>query len=318
MRAEAAAWIARLHGPGRTRETEDGFRRWLAAHPVHAIEFELATDVWNDTDGLSLPQGVPPGPSSEPRGHRSRRGWILSAGCVACLLIAVWMVHGLGPSSVSTGIGERKTLELADGSRVTLNTDSRIVVHYSKRSRTVYLRYGEAYFQVVHNPKWPFVVRAGERRIIDVGTSFMVRRNAVGAGSLSVTVIEGQVAVTPLEVASLLSRIPPIKALYVGAGKRLLLRPHARPQVEDEPAGQATAWLRGQLVFKDISLAEAAAQFNRYNATKIILRASRLRAIRVSGQFRTTAAESFAQSVAEAHHLRLIAQGHALILEPGH
>lgn len=312
VRAEAAAWIARLHGPNRSRELEDGFRRWLAESPEHAAEFELATDVWNETAGvpyhaLSRPHRARPG---------RRVGWSIAAGLAATVLAVVWVAHWLGRSIVSTGVGEQKTVTLADGTRVTLNTDTRLVVRYSRSTREVTLRYGEAYFQVVHNPAWPFVVQAGAQKVVDVGTSFMVRRNGVGPGSLSVTVIQGRVAVGPLEVADLLPKVPHPKVMLISAGKRLLLRPNALPKIQVEPEQQATAWLRGQLIFDNTTLGDAAAEFNRYNSTKIIVEGPRLDKIRVGGVFRTSASESFARSVAEANNLSLRVRHDALILEP--
>jgi len=315
VRAEAAAWLARLHGPGRTRNTERGFRRWLTEHPAHAAQFERATDVWAETGGVPFDgwrRFRTPGRSI----GRRRLGWSLALGVAACLALALWTEHILGRAIVSTGVGEQKTIELADGSWVTLDTNSRIVVHYGPRTRTVILRYGEAYFQVVHNPRRPFVVRAGNRKVIDVGTSFVVGRGMMGNGSLSVTVIKGRVAVAPLGVADRVPKVPEPKILLVTAGTRLLLRPNALPTVEAVPAAQATAWLRDELIFNDTPLAEAARQFNRYNRRRIVLGAPELQTLRVGGVFRFSAARSFVRAVAEAHHLRLIVRGDTWVLEP--
>lgn len=317
IRAEAAAWVARLHGPDRARELEAGFRRWLAEHPAHAAEFELATDAWNETAGVS--SDAPLRVSNHEKAARRRPRYVapVSVGLAACLLVVIWITQILGRSTVSTSIGEQRTISLGDGSRVTLNTNSRIVVQYGERTRSVTLQDGEAYFQVVHDPARPFIVRAGNKKIIDVGTSFVVRRNGVGEGSLSVTVIEGRVAVAPLDVADLLPQVRPLKVLFVSAGSRLLIRPHAPPSIEIEPAEQATAWLGGRLVFNDTALGDAAAQFNRYNQVKIILSAPQLDKIRVGGVFLTGASQSFARSVAAAHGLKLTVKDDALILEPG-
>ncbi len=317
IRAEAAAWIARLHGPDRAPELETGFRQWLAEHPTHAAEFELATDAWNETAGLSA--HAPLRLWSDRRAiRRNLFAWQTAAGLAVCLLATAWILHMLGRSAVTTGVGEQKTISLADGTRVTLNTNSRIVVSYGNRTRTVILRYGEAYFQVVHDQARPFIVEAGDQNVIDVGTSFMVRRNGTGKGSLSVTVIEGRVAVAPLDVANIVANVHPLKVLFVSAGNRLLLRPHARPLLQPEPMEQATAWLRGQLIFNGTALGDAAAQFNRYNLVQIRVEPSGLKKIRVSGLFRIGASRSFARTVAQAYHLRLIVRHEELVLSPKH
>jgi len=315
VRAEAAAWLARLHGPERTRDTEHGLRRWLAENPAHAAEFERATDVWTETGGVPYHgRGAFAGSAHVHRRRRLR--WALAAGLAASLALALWTGYVWRQETVSTGAGEQKTIELADGSWVTLDTNSRIVVRYVRRTRGVILRYGEAYFQVVHNPRRPFVVLAGNRKIIDVGTSFVVRRGTLGSGSLTVTVIKGRVAVAPLDVANRVPPMPSAKILLVKAGTRLLLRPHARPMLQAEPAAQATAWLRDELIFNDTPLAVAVRQFNRYNRQRIVLGAAQLRSLRVGGVFRLSAAKSFVRSVAEAHHLRLVARGDTWVLEP--
>jgi transmembrane sensor len=77
---------------------------------------------------------------------------------------------------------------------------------------------------------------------------------------------------------------------------------------------RVTAWRRGQLIFDDTSLAEAAAEFNRYDADRIVIESAPARSLRVGGVFLIGDAESFAVSMASAHHLRLIRRGSALVL----
>lgn len=315
VRAEAAAWIARLHGPQRTRETEDGLRRWLAEDPKHAIEFEQATDVWDDT---VRPPICHAGWRSSPRRFslHTRIAAAVTAAVVAAAAIALWMVRLADRSSITTGIGEQKTIQLADGSRVTLDTNSRITIRYSRHIRKVILQYGEVFFQVLHNPNRPFVVVAGNRKVIDVGTSFVVYRNATGRRSLSITVIKGRVAVAPLSVPDVVPKAPSLHVLFVTAGNRLVLRPHAPPSLKLAPIAQATAWLRGELFFNNVPLSSAAAQFNRYNTVKIVIGSPKLDSIRVGGIFRADANESFADAIAQAYRLRVVSRGNALILEP--
>lgn len=313
-RAEAAAWIARLHGPERTRATEHGLRRWLAEDPRHAKEFERATDAWNDTGAL---------PWRPPREHMFRRAsltrrrtvWRTAVAVAAAGIIAVWMGRGMNRADVATGIGEQKIVELPDGSRVTLDTDSRIRVRYGPHVRSVSLRYGEAFFQVLHHPRWPFVVLAGSHKVIDVGTSFVVRRGRKRTGSLTVTVIRGQVAVTPRGLPNSVPSSGP-DVVLVGAGKRLQLHAHAQPLLQTEPPQQAIAWLRGELMFNDTPLDSAVRKFNRYNRRKLVLSTPRLNRIHVGGVFRINAAGSFARAVADAHDLCVIVHHAEWILEP--
>src|SRR5258708_31845445 len=82
-----------------------------------------------------------------------------------------------GVSTYITEIGAREMVPLADGSKVELNTDTRIRTVVTKERRTVWLDRGEAYFEVVPDTSRPFVVLAGSRRITVVGTKFAVRRD---------------------------------------------------------------------------------------------------------------------------------------------
>lgn len=312
VRAEAAAWLARLHGPNRTQALEEGLRRWLAEDPLHACEFELATDVWNETGGH--PAGLP---RRQPRPVLTRVLIPALAAVLAALMLGSWwLVHALGPTSLSTGVGDQKTVILADGSRITLNTDTRLSVQYGKATRMVILKYGEAYFDVVHNPSRPFIVRAGERKVIDLGTRFVVNRTGSTNDPLIVTVIEGRVAVAPTDAADISPSHLTARVHIVSAGHLFGFHPDALPTIRSVSVDEATAWLNGRLIFDGTPLIDAAEQFNRYNAVKIRLLSPRLTTIPVGGVFRIGDSLSFARAVAAANHLRLTAARHELVLAP--
>lgn len=311
-RAEAAAWLARLHGSNRTPALEEGLRHWLAEDPQHAREFELATDVWNETG--SHPGRLPR------RRPRPAVAWVLipslSAAVAALLLGSWWLVHTLGSTFLSTGVGDQKTVILADGSRITLNTDTQLSVQYRNATRIVTLRYGEAYFDVVHNSARPFIVQAGERKVIDLGTRFVVNRTSSASDPLIVTVIEGRVAVAPADAPDVSPSHLTAHVHIVSAGHLFGFHPDALPTIRSISVDEATAWLNGQLIFDGTSLADAAEQFNRYNAVKIKLISSHLATIPVGGVFRIGDSLSFARAVAAANHLNLTVGAHELVLAP--
>jgi len=96
-----------------------------------------------------------------------------------------------GGTRYSTPVGEIASVPMRDGSKVTLNTDSQIRVTLTDSERRVDLKYGEAFFEVSKDPKRPFVVNAGGKRVIAVGTQFSVRRDA---NDIQVVVTEGRFA----------------------------------------------------------------------------------------------------------------------------
>lgn len=312
VRAEAAAWLARLHGPNRTGALEEGLRRWLGEDPLHAREFELATDVWNETGGH--PGGLP---RRQPRPTLARVLIPALAATVAVLMLGSWwFAHTLGPTYLTTGVGDQKTVILADGSRITLNTDTRLSVQYGKSTRLVTLNYGEVYFDVVHNPARPFIVRAGERKVIDLGTRFVVNRTDSPNDPLVVTVIEGRVAVAPADAQDISPSRLTAHVHIVSAGHLFGFHPDALPTIRSVSVDEATVWLNGQLAFDGTPLADAAEQFNRYNSVKIKLISPQLAAIPVGGVFRIGDSLSFARAVAAANHLRLTVANHELVLAP--
>src|SRR5690606_28626324 len=96
---------------------------------------------------------------------------------------------------VRTGVGEQRTVTLEDGSRVSLNTATRLSLHFDRGVRRVRLQSGEALFEVARDPGRPFVVESGDRQVRALGTAFIVRRDA---GRIAVTLMEGSVEVAPV------------------------------------------------------------------------------------------------------------------------
>ena len=314
--AEAAAWISLLHSSERSPEVEAGLRRWIAADPLHARVWEVASDIWNDTSGL--PRRIPALPRTLPsRARPTYRRPILAVAALCLVLASATLVHFLR-STVSTAIGEQRTLNLEDGTRVELNTDTHLAVKYDRKIRTVVLNSGEAYFQVAHEQR-PFIVIAGERKILALGTAFTVRHDDTADDPVTVTLIEGRVAVAPVDETappSGPSALPPNSEVKVlKPGQRLRERKHQPPALESLSIDKATGWMRGQLIFDHTPLREAAAEFNRYSTLKITVASTRAATLPVGGIFRISDSTSFARAVAETYNLRLVRSDDKLILE---
>ncbi|MBS0418024.1 MAG: FecR domain-containing protein [Proteobacteria bacterium] len=312
--AEAAVWIARLHGPERTAAVESGWRDWFGAHPDHATAWEVVTDKWNKSHAIPVGLVHPP---VRVRRRISQRPIFVALGVVvaaASLLIGAALVL-FGRGAVTTTIGEQKTLNLRDGTRIELNTATRLVVRYDSKTRVVELKSGEAYFSVAHEPR-PFVVIVGNRKVIAVGTSFTVRRDQSAEDSMTVTLIEGRVAVAPTGAPNILpqQQIPEVTVL--SAGERLQIRRHAPVAVDTPSIDRVTGWMRGQLIFDHTPLSEAVQELNRYSATRLSVASLEIGQIPVSGTFRVSDSVSFAHAAAETYNLKLAQRGDEIILEP--
>lgn len=309
-RAEAAAWIARLHGPNRTRDVEDGLRRWLEADAEHTAAFEALTDIWEKTARLSRGRTrvVSPGPRLS-----------LARALLAMLLAAFVphaLFHGAYNAVVTTGIGQFRDLTLADGTRVRLDADTRLQVRYSRLSRHVELLGGEAYFAVRHRSSWPFSVTAAGHVIHDVGTEFDVRREG---GVLAVTLLKGKVTVSapapgaeqPLSsAAGATGRLardfeasPLVPALTLSPGERVTFDGSRVARVDWPHLAQVMAWEHHEVVFDNTSLGQAAHELNRYSHQRIVIEDPAVAAIRVSGIVQAGASSSFVAAVAQAYQL---------------
>jgi transmembrane sensor len=198
-----------------------------------------------------------------------------------------------------TARGERRTVSLPDGSRVELNTDSRIAVAYSDHRRDIVLTRGEALFDVAKDPSRPFVVQAGEAQVRAVGTAFNIRlRDKV----VELTVTEGVVTVD--ERAA--SAAPP-RRVSEGKGAMIATGAVAEVDLDPEVLRRRLLWRDGVVEFEGDTLEQAAAEFNRYNDRKLIV-APAAASARVGGVFRTSQVEAFARTAAASLGLDVQAQ----------
>jgi transmembrane sensor len=315
--AEAAAWVVRLHGSQRSAAMESGWRRWLNEHPDHLVAWELASDSWEESHDIPVSLVHPP-VRIAPRA--AQRRFTLRLAALAALAVGATLLGILrftGGREVTTAVGEQRTLSLDDGTRIELNTDSSVVVQYGDHARKITLRSGEAYFQVAPERR-PFTVIAGDRQIVALGTAFTVRRDPDAvADPLTVTLIEGRVAVAPVD--TMVPRALPPGAIpevtVLSAGERL--RVHLQGSVVDVPAiDKLTAWTRGELMFDSVSLHEAVAELNRYSHIKVTLASPELGDLPVGGIFRAGDSLSFARAVSQTYDLSFVRQDAEIILGP--
>lgn len=304
--AEAAAWVARLHGDARTPDTDAGLKAWLDADPAHGDAFERATEIWAMIPGAALRRAADPAAPAQVHILRPRLP-LRQLALAASLLLVIgigsffWLLGGA--NGYSTAVGEQQVATLEDGSRIALNTDSRVEVRFDDAERLVELEHGEAMFEVAHNASRPFIVRAGNKQVRAVGTSFVVRRQG---DDVVVTLIQGKVVVTDLRAPR------DVAPAWLAPGERLKAFADGPVRIDQQPVEAATAWRRGQAMFGDTPLADAVAELNRYGGPRIEVDDPGLAALPVSGVFATNDTEEFAQAVAALHSLKIMKRGGTL------
>ena len=326
-RADAAVWVARLHGPNRTKEVEAGLRRWLADDPQHPIAFEMLTETWEKSARLRR-SPIEQVASWEAVGFRLKFSYAAVAIAATAVVAVIGTLFYLHTDVIATGIGEFRALTLQDGTRVFMDSSTRLSVHYEKAQRQVRLESGEAFFEVANNPRRPFIVRASGHLIRDLGTEFDVRSDAQG---LAVTLVEGKVTVSLISAVpdgsalhdasgslSPPALLPPeqLRAVALSAGERLTFTATGVSRIDHPSLGIVTAWERGQVVLDNTSLPDAVAEMNRYSQQKIVLENAAASGIRVSGVFQAGDSQNFAAAVARTYHMTASQQGDAIVLAP--
>src|SRR5579872_960151 len=299
-RAEAAAWVVRLSGSHRTPELEAGFRRWLAADVENGRQFERVTEVWDTA------RNVPVG------GITRLIRWNPSGFGTTWARVAAVAILGVSAALVSyriwlgdtyrTAVGEQRLVPLEDGTRVSLNSDTRMSVRMTAARRHVTLTSGEAYFEVKHDPARPFVVSAGTHDVTAIGTSFVVR---YGPDGTAVTLVEGKVTVSNANSASVTQAQkagPPTSRETLKPGERLVLARNTPPRLDFPRIDAVTAWRHGEVVLDRTTLAEAVAEMNRYEDEKLMIDSPEIARLGISGIYHTGDSKGFAESVAKLYH----------------
>jgi transmembrane sensor len=215
---EAGLWDARLRAPDCTDADRARFAQWRDADSSHWAAFErlqtIVASLRSEMSRADVRALRDAALRARPR-HQWRLSLLFAASLAALTMaIAVWTelpaVMSFAPlrnlvafagritgtdsaEQYITAVGQRSTVTLRDGSSVELNSRTRVKVDFNETRRSVELVDGQALFHVAKNPHRPFIVRAGNREIVAIGTAFDVR---VDATYLRVTLIEGKVAVS--------------------------------------------------------------------------------------------------------------------------
>ncbi|MBI3347919.1 MAG: FecR domain-containing protein, partial [Burkholderiales bacterium] len=278
------------------------------------LAFERCTDTWQDVSGLKLSTYASATHVQRPRkttGISNRRIALTSAALAGAALLA-WRPWAPG-DIYETGIGEQRAVMLPDGTRMTLNTATRVRVALTKAQRMLSVLQGEALFEVAKDPDRPFVVQVADVNVVATGTSFLIRatpRANGGGDAFGVTLIEGQVIVRRAGGVTQ-SMLGESRVMAPGERLRVALSHKAgvagdlpRERLDRPRIDQLTAWQRGEVVLDSMPLPEAVAEMNRYSSAAIdVAPIEKLRSLRVSGVFRAGDSEAFCRAVAALHGL---------------
>lgn len=295
--------LARYFNGESSPEETATIRRWLAENPEQASAI-AATDaaarralapkqpVDVDAAWRRVSARLDERPATRVYPFTSRRTPVVRAAAAAGLLLAgaatAWWLttrQASAPTPVvasrefTTGPGRRDSVVLNDGTGVLLGPGSSLRVddEYGLARRDVHLQ-GEALFDVRHDDARPFVVHASGTMIQDIGTTFTVRTMNGTTGTTTVAVTSGSVRVARAS--------SPDTGLVLREGDAAAIRPGGPITVQrDDAVRAATAWTRGQLVFRDTPLAEVAVTLRRWYGVDIRIADTSLNARTFSGSY---------------------------------
>lgn len=296
----AAGWAARAQAGRMSSAEQRALDAWLKADPRNAEAYaschkigHLASLIVQRPDRIYALPAYRKLLDKERRRTVFWRPILLSGAALAASVVAVIVVlspaspFGQGDLMIATSRGEQRQVPLQDGSRVHVNTDSRLRIAFSEDERRVELNSGEAFFDVQRDPGRPFVVIAGDSEIRVLGTKFSVRRDAE---RLDVVVTEGQVKVRPAH-SHASPHLPAHVDLRPGDELRLDLQ-RKQMKVVSVDAEHVTAWRNGFIHFDGATLDEVIADVNRYTPKQFVIDDEHLHGLRLSGSFKIGDTES--------------------------
>ncbi|WP_256582480.1 FecR domain-containing protein [Pseudomonas sp. Irchel 3A5] len=276
----AASWYVQFQSEPMSQDDQIAWRRWLESDPAHKVAWEQMEQLQRSLGGLSpdLTRRV----LSAPQQRRQVLKLLLAFAGTGYVGWNIQQHTSLKDmwADYRTPVGQRRHVELADGTHVELNTETAIDVSFDSQQRLIRLRDGEILIRTgKRGDTRPFYVETRDGRVQALGTRFVVRQLEHGT---RVGVLEDQVSIQPAR--SLTSPI----LLKVGQGldfdTERVSPTRIYPQTE-------AAWVDGQLVVLDARLGDVIKELARYRSG-VMQCDEQAASLRVSGAFRLDATEA--------------------------
>ncbi|MBW2367825.1 MAG: FecR domain-containing protein [Deltaproteobacteria bacterium] len=322
---EATDWLLKIKSESITSESYVEFKFWLAENPENKAKFNFLNAVWDETKVFennpvairNMKESRPKRPVGLMRNFFDRLSItmpalrpIVVAASVLLIIGGVWLaqIDTALKNTYRTATGEQKTVHLADGSTINLDTETIVSTILSKDSRQVELEEGRALFTVQHDPKRPFIVAVGEISVRAIGTEFNVYKEkrgkvlvAVTKGSVQISRKAKSLSSEVIKEPAPLTEKPEFKQNFIPAIREkqpLISKEVLVPGQEiiiDEQDEDYTirhvsikntkSWLQGKLKFHRSPLVDLIDEINRYLDNKIIIGDQSLKDITISMNF---------------------------------
>ena len=333
----AADWTLRKDR-GLTAQEQDEYTEWLGEDPSHReamAQYEWGWDEFDRLAGLQTthharvdPDLLAPGNEFGPEAPVKRNlvRWFAAVPIAAALALTIYMSW---PDTEPAGLEVKPALELMarieqrtldDGSRIEINRGAEVEVAYTVEERRVYLKKGEANFDVAKDPNRPFIVNVAGVDVRAVGTIFSVK---LSDDAVDVIVTEGKVNVKP--VTSAFGSGQPIADSFLEIGQRamvdlrsesLIVEVTSLDEVEIE---KATRWQPRLLDFDSAPLGDIVAEFNLGNPIQVSLGDPSLEMVKLSSSFWSDNVEGFVRLMESSFDMEVEWQGsREIVLREAH
>ncbi|PHZ86400.1 FecR family protein [Paremcibacter congregatus] len=303
---EASQWVIKLDGQRLSPTEFAAFKAWVTSSEAHETAFRSAAGTWGNLDILKQ---VPTLSSLKTQQRAHSVFWwgkfhLKQVSMAAALILLVTfsvnqLLHNAAPALpviYGTALGDNKSIELSDGSRVILNTESQVEIQYEANRRVIKLLKGEAHFEVASNKARPFEVYAGTNIVRAIGTAFAVQ---VKPEMVAVTVTEGTVQLATLVQDPEDRSVKEVSLAFVQKGQTAEFNENIKTinSIAPNELDRRLAWRSGTLVFNGQPLEQVIEEIHRYTTTQIIIADPEIRSLKIGGYFKTSEIEDMLKAL---------------------
>jgi transmembrane sensor len=306
----AADWLQRRNFWNWGAQDEAALEAWLSQSHAHRIAYWRQKSVWDNAQRLVAlrPLSASHRPVPLPRAVRPLVFKIAAAMIAMSAAGAGGFAYLQTPTYreavYSTPVGGRETITLFDGSQIELNTDTTLRVRKSATERTAFLEKGEAFFNIKHDATRPFSVTVSGHRVVDLGTKFVVRD------------MPGRLEVSLLEGSARFESVTGAKSAVLSPGDVVVATAQSTKLTHKSSGelGTELGWRRGLLTFYRATLADAAAEMNRYNERKIVIADAAAAKELIDGTFPANDVDLFGRMAHSVLGLRVRDKGDGIVI----
>lgn len=300
---DATNWYVQLTSGSATEQDRRAWKEWLNADPANKLAWQQVEEVTNCFMGLNTKTSM----AVLNRRYvatpaiNGRRQFVKNLGLLFAVSSAGWLTYKEKPwyhfmADYSTAKGEVQKFRLDDGSRLVLNTDTKVSIHFDEQVRSVRLLQGEVYVETAQetNPVYrPFIVQTMHGTVTALGTRFSTR---IYNNRSCVNVFEDAVEVRPIDGLG--------DKVVVNAGEEVKFTSMLFQQKMLFDMSAADAWTKGFIIVDNMPLAKVIEQLSRYRHGLVRCDPA-IADLEISGAFPITDVDAALLSIAKTLSIRI-------------